>query len=313
MTTPTTPPTTPPTEAWLRGPLPDLAPELQPAAHALVQARDEIARAADGLTPTQLWVRPGDAASVGYHLRHAAGALDRLLTYARGEQLTGEQRAFLKAEGEPGDSAADGAALAAAVHEAVERALAQYRATPVETLGDAREVGRGKLPSTVRGLLFHAAEHTQRHAGQAITTAKIVRGLGLGADARLDAALGVGGIFFKARDADALRAWYREHLGVPAESWGAMFEWVDPYARDGKGMTTWSVFKADTTYFAPSTKEFMVNYRVGDLHATIARLRAAGVAVDEKVDESEYGRFGWAMDPEGNRFELWEPPGMRGQ
>jgi predicted enzyme related to lactoylglutathione lyase len=78
-------------------------------------------------------------------------------------------------------------------------------------------------------------------------------------------------------------------------------------------MTVWSVFRDDTTYFAPGTKEYMVNYRVGDVHATIARLRAAGVAVDEKVEKTEYGTFGWATDPEGNRFELWEPPGFRGQ
>jgi predicted enzyme related to lactoylglutathione lyase len=301
----------PTAEAWLRGPLPDLAPELQPAAHALVQARDELALAAAGLTPAQLWARPGGAAAVGYHLRHAAGALDRLLTYARGEPLGREQLAFLKREAEPGDPPADADALTAAVAEAAERALSQYRATPVETLGDVREVGRAKLPATVRGLLFHAAEHTQRHAGQAITTAKIVRALGYGAPPRHDAALGVGGIFFKARDRDALHAWYAEHLGIPAESWGAAFEWVDPRAHDGKGMTVWSAFKDDTTYFAPSTREFMVNYRVGDLHATLARLRAAGVTVDEKVQESEYGKFGWATDPEGNRFELWEPPGMR--
>ena len=304
---------TPTVEAWLRGPLPDVPAELQPAAHALVQARDEIARAADGLTPTQLWARPGDAASVGYHLRHAAGALDRLLTYARGEPLSPEQVAFLKAEPEPGDSPADGAALASVVHDAVERALAQYRATPVDTLGDAREVGRAKLPATVRGLLFHAAEHTQRHAGQAVTTAKIVRALGFGAPERQDVALGVGGIFFKARDRDALRDWYRDHLGIGLESWGGAFTWVDPRAHDAQGMTVWSLFKQDTTYFAPSTRDYMVNYRVGDLHATIARLRAEGVAVDEKVDESEYGKFGWAMDPEGNRFELWEPPGFRPQ
>jgi len=310
MTDPT-PAARPTVEAWLRGPIPDVPGELQPAAHALVQARDELALAARDLSVAQLWARPGGAAAVGYHVRHAAGALDRLLTYARGEKLDHAQRNALAIEGEPGDPPADAAAVAAHLDAAVERALAQYRATPVDTLGDAREVGRAKLPATVRGLLFHAAEHAQRHAGQAITTAKIVRALGYGAPERHDVVLGIGGVFFKARDNEALRAWYAELLGVPVQPWGAAFEWPDPRAHDGKGTTVWSVFRDDTTYFAPSTKEFMVNYRVGDLHATLARLRAAGVTVDEKVDESEYGKFGWATDPEGNRFELWEPPGMR--
>ena len=118
---------------------------------------------------------------------------------------------------------------------------------------------------------------------------------------------GIGGIFFKANDPKALGAWYREHPGVNVEAWGgAIFRWADDNA--GAGMTTWSPFSADTTYFAPSTASFMVNFRVHDVRALVAALRAEGCDVDEKIEESEYGTFGWVMDPEGNRIELWQPP-----
>lgn len=121
----------------------------------------------------------------------------------------------------------------------------------------------------------------------------------------MERVLGVGGIFFKARDPAALAAWYREHLGVPVEE-GQVY---GSFSSTGAGdVTVWSVFKDDTQYFAPSTAPFMVNYRVADLEAMLAQLRAAGAVVDERVEEYEYGRFGWASDPEGNRFELWEPP-----
>ena len=113
---------------------------------------------------------------------------------------------------------------------------------------------------------------------------------------------GIGGIFFKSKDPKALAAWYKEHLGVPVEEWGG-----GKFTGDG-GDTVWSPFKADTQYFGPSGASFMVNYRVDDLDAMLAQLRAGGVTVDDKVDDSEYGRFGWAFDPDGNKFELWQPP-----
>ena len=121
---------------------------------------------------------------------------------------------------------------------------------------------------------------------------------------------GIGGIFIKAKDPDALRAWYRDRLGIPVESWGGCaFNWSVPGRPEPDGgVTAWSVFSDDPKNFAPSTARFMVNYRVADLHALLAALRAEGCAVDDKVDESEYGKFGWVMDPEGNRVELWEPP-----
>lgn len=115
---------------------------------------------------------------------------------------------------------------------------------------------------------------------------------------------GIGGVFFKAQDPHALAEWYREHLGIPldeGQTYGA-FE-----SRGAGDQTVWSTFPADTGYFAPSGAPFMINYRVRDLDAMLAQLREAGVEVDHKVEEYDFGRFGWAMDPEGNRFELWEP------
>lgn len=114
---------------------------------------------------------------------------------------------------------------------------------------------------------------------------------------------GIGGIFFKAKDKEALLAWYRDTLGVPVEPWGGhAFRWT------GEGTTTWSAFEDGSDYFEPTNARFMINYRVDDLDAMLAQLREAGAQVDDKIEESEFGRFGWARDPEGNRFELWEPP-----
>lgn len=116
--------------------------------------------------------------------------------------------------------------------------------------------------------------------------------------------LGIGGVFFKARDPKALAAWYAEHLGVPVvkgESYAAL-------ANEGEAEVVWSVFPQTTDYFEPSRAPFMFNYRVRDLDAMLSQLRAAGAEVEERIEEYEYGRFGWAMDPEGNRFELWEIP-----
>jgi len=120
---------------------------------------------------------------------------------------------------------------------------------------------------------------------------------------------GIGGIFFKAKDPVALREWYSQHLGIRVEEWGGTaFRWASPGNPNGTGTTVWSVFEDSSTYFAPSGAPFMVNYRVEDLHAVLEALRAEGCAVDDKVDESEFGKFGWVMDPEGNRVELWQPP-----
>ena len=120
---------------------------------------------------------------------------------------------------------------------------------------------------------------------------------------------GIGGIFFKAADPVALRAWYREHLGIDVQEWGgAAFRWTDAEGKPAAGTTIWNVAEAGSEYFAPSPSPFMVNYRVADLHALVAALRREGCNVLDKVEESEYGKFAWVIDPEGNKVELWEPP-----
>jgi predicted enzyme related to lactoylglutathione lyase len=120
---------------------------------------------------------------------------------------------------------------------------------------------------------------------------------------------GIGGIFFQARDPVALTAWYRKHLGIDVKPWGgAAFDWTDDAGKPTGGTTAWSIGASDGDQFAPSTAPFMVNYRVADLHALLQALRDEGCKVLEKTDESEYGKFGWVMDPEGNKVELWEPP-----
>lgn len=163
------------TEVWLRGPLEGIDPYLMPAAHALTQARVELETATAGLSVQQLWLRPGGVAAIGFHLQHLAGSTDRLLSYARGEMLTSEQMAALRVEGEPGDQPGDVAELVARAQAGIDGALAQIAATPRESLLEAREVGRKRLPTTVIGLLSHIAEHTARHVGQVVTTAKIIR------------------------------------------------------------------------------------------------------------------------------------------
>jgi len=118
---------------------------------------------------------------------------------------------------------------------------------------------------------------------------------------------GIGGIFFKAADPKALGAWYRDHLGLDVSAWGgAIFPWGGPDS--APGMTIWCPFAQDTGYMAPSASPFMVNFRVANLDALLAALRAEGCQVLDKTEMSEQGKFGWVMDPEGNKVELWEPP-----
>jgi uncharacterized damage-inducible protein DinB len=160
-------------EPWLRGPIAGMPVMIMPAAHALLQASEDIPRAAEGLTTAQLWALPGGAAAVGFHLRHLAGSIDRLLTYARGEMLTDAQMAQLDAEiADDGRSAGD---LARDALAAIERAIDVMRETPPGIYLETRGVGRRRLPTTVLGLLVHIAEHTQRHVGAIIATAKVVR------------------------------------------------------------------------------------------------------------------------------------------
>lgn len=123
------------------------------------------------------------------------------------------------------------------------------------------------------------------------------------------AVTGIGGIFFKSPDPKALQAWYQQHLGVDVEEYGgSSFKWRDLNAPDRVGYTVWSPFKETTNYFDPSEARFMINYRVAALHPLLEKLRSAGVKVDQKTDDSEFGKFGWVFDPDGNKLELWEPP-----
>jgi len=118
---------------------------------------------------------------------------------------------------------------------------------------------------------------------------------------------GIGGVFFSAKDPAALREWYKRHLGIDVQDWGgAAFRWVDAAGDAVAGTTVWSI--GDGEYFAPSTSPFMVNYRVADLHGLLTVLRAEGCNVVDQTEDSEAGKFGWVLDPEGNKVELWEPP-----
>ena len=158
-------------EAWLLGPVEGFEPLLMPAVHALLQAREDIEGLVASVPAGHVWRRPGGAASIGFHVRHLAGALDRLLTYARGERLSDAQKTAARGEAETGQTLAG---VAAGAYAAIDRALNQLRVTSREDLLTPRRVGRAGLPSTTLGLVFHAAEHCTRHAGQAISTAKIL-------------------------------------------------------------------------------------------------------------------------------------------
>jgi predicted enzyme related to lactoylglutathione lyase len=120
---------------------------------------------------------------------------------------------------------------------------------------------------------------------------------------------GIGGVFFKASDPAALRAWYRQHLGIDVQEWGgAVFHWKDEGERASSGSTTWSISPDDSRYFEPGTARFMINYRVADLRGLLETLRTEGCRVMDEMEESEFGLFGWVIDPEGNKVELWQPP-----
>jgi len=118
---------------------------------------------------------------------------------------------------------------------------------------------------------------------------------------------GIGGIFFKSSDPKRLSAWYRDHLGLDVSDWGgAIFQWGGP--ESSPGMTIWSPFAHDTNKMAPSAASFMINFRVADLDALLAALRTENCNVLDKTESSDFGKFGWVIDPDGNKIELWEPP-----
>jgi len=162
-------------EYWLRGPVPGVPPLLQPVAHALLQARDAVADLTKNFDGKKLWEKPAGAASVGFHLQHLSGVLDRLFTYAQDQSLAPEQLQQLKAEGKGEGTEITTAQLVQTFQQQVEKSLQQLRTTNEANLTEERKVGRAGLPSTVQGLLFHAAEHTMRHTGQLLVTIKVLR------------------------------------------------------------------------------------------------------------------------------------------
>jgi uncharacterized damage-inducible protein DinB len=163
------------TEVWLRGPLPEMPALLQPVAHALLQAREEVNNLIADFPDDLLWERPAGVASPGFHLQHLSGVLDRLFTYARGAALLEDQLQALAAEGKPGGAETSGQQLLQAFNQQVDRALNQLKETDVNLLTEVRTVGRARLPSTMLGLYVHAAEHTTRHLGQLLVTVRVLQ------------------------------------------------------------------------------------------------------------------------------------------
>jgi predicted enzyme related to lactoylglutathione lyase len=123
--------------------------------------------------------------------------------------------------------------------------------------------------------------------------------------------IGIGGVFFKTEDAEATRAWYAKHLGIESEKWGAVFPWRRADGSNEETSTAWNPFKKDTTYFGNGQQSYMINYQVENLDELLATLRSEGVHVFEETDDSEFGKFGWILDGEGNRVELWQPPDQK--
>jgi len=163
------------TEVWLRGPLTGIPGLLQPVAHALLQAREEINDLMAQFPDVLLWEKPAGLASPGFHLQHLTGVLDRLFTYARGQQLTQQQLDVLSTEGKPGEVTFHTADLVTAFNKQVDKAIDELSNTDEHVLKEVREVGRGRLPSTVIGLYVHSAEHTMRHTGQLLVTVTILQ------------------------------------------------------------------------------------------------------------------------------------------
>ena len=159
-------------EVWLRGPVEGVPAALQPAAHALLQVKEEIADILADFPDDKLWERPAGVASVGFHLKHIPGVVDRLFTYARGEKLSSDQMRYLSSEAEETGESKD--ELIRAAQDRIDKAIDELRSIDPVTLPDFRGVGRRQLPSTVLGMLFHAAEHSERHLGQTLVTARVL-------------------------------------------------------------------------------------------------------------------------------------------
>ncbi|MBT1701788.1 DinB family protein [Fulvivirgaceae bacterium PWU20] len=161
-------------EVWQRGPIEGVPGLLQPVAHALLQSIEDVEACLNNFSSDLLWIKPLDMASVGFHLQHLTGVVDRLFTYARGERLLDDQLNALASEGKPPFDGCLAQHLIAKFKTQVGKAITQLKTTNETTLTEVRGVGRKQIPSTVIGLLFHAAEHAQRHVGQLLVTSKLV-------------------------------------------------------------------------------------------------------------------------------------------
>lgn len=161
-------------EVWLRGPVENIPSLLQPVAHALLQAKEEVNELMKDFPDQLLWIRPSGAASAGFHLQHLSGVLDRLFTYANGNRLSEQQLNALRSEGDP-QTRATAVELVHKFNEQADQALEELRNKDADTVLEPKSVGRAQLPSNVIGLLFHAAEHTMRHLGQLLVTVKVVK------------------------------------------------------------------------------------------------------------------------------------------
>ena len=167
--------TTTPVEVWLRGPVKGIQQWLQPAAHTLLQVGEDVLPIVKHLSESQLWARPGGAASIGFHLAHLPGSLDRLLTYSRAQSLSAAQLERLAAERTVDEDRPQLPDLVARFSAGLDAAIAYLRVVPTDSLLSSREVGRKRLPSTTLGLIFHAAEHSARHAGQIVTLTRVLQ------------------------------------------------------------------------------------------------------------------------------------------
>lgn len=162
-------------EVWQRGPVDGVPALLQPVAHALLQAVEDVERYTSTVPDDSMWERPAGVASIGFHLLHMRGVIDRLFTYARGEALNEEQLEALRQEKEVPAETVPGSMLTEALRLQVQKALEQLKKTPESSLTEARALGRRRIPTTVLGLLFHSAEHCQRHVGQLLVTSRILQ------------------------------------------------------------------------------------------------------------------------------------------
>lgn len=160
-------------EAWLRGPVEDVPALLQPIAHALIQANEEIDTIMKDFPRNKMWEQPAGVASVAFHLQHIPGVLDRLFSYAQGKEISHAQLKYLSEEGLE-DSSITKESLLENLSKRILQSISFLKTVQPETITEVRRVGRKKLPSTVSGLLFHAAEHTMRHTGQMLVTARIL-------------------------------------------------------------------------------------------------------------------------------------------